>query len=139
MYRYLQYLCCIVFRDQIFACLKSIFEIYFSVQWVIAYKPHLYYFYILEPTKPLNVIAVNVSSTTLKVTWTEPERRNGILTGYTIYYRLIRNDRNENVTAAIVSQTISQTIFNLTGLGKNTICYCFFYTYLNWFTFLIRK
>ena len=89
--------------------------------------PDLYCFYILEPTKPLNVSAVNVSSTALKVTWMEPERRNGILTGYTIYYRLIRNDKNENVTAAaIVSQTISQTIFNLTGLGKNTICYCFF-------------
>ena len=94
----------------------------------------LYSFYILEPTKPLYVSAVNVSSTTLKVTWTEPERCNGILTGYTIYYRLIRNDKNENVTAAaIVSQTISQTFFNLTGLGKNRICYCFCFVFLHLF------
>ena len=52
---------------------------------------------LLVPTEPLNLRASNVSSQQLNVSWSEPERRNGILAGYTVYYKLLRNDKNENV------------------------------------------
>ena len=51
----------------------------------------------LVPTEPLNLRASNVTSQQLNVSWSEPERRNGILTGYTVYYKLLRDDKNENV------------------------------------------
>ena len=78
-------------------------------------------FYNLGPTKPLSVNAVNVSSTELNVTWMEPTRRNGIFTGYTIYYRLVKNDKNVNVAdnCSTVSKNTTQTSLNLSGLGKN--------------------
>ena len=54
----------------------------------------------LVPTEPLNLRASNVSSKQLNVSWSEPERRNGILTGYTVYYKLLRDDKNENFLGA---------------------------------------
>ena len=54
----------------------------------------------LVPTEPLNLRASNVSSQQLNVSWSEPEWRNGILTGYTVYYKLLRDDKNENVLGA---------------------------------------
>ena len=80
-------------------------------------------FYNLGPNKPLAVNAVNVSSTELNVTWMEPKRRNGILTGYTIYYKLVTNDKNENVTAnsSTFSKNTTHTSSKLVGLGKSII------------------
>ena len=88
------------------------------------------FFYNLGPTKPLAVNAVNVSSTELRVTWMEPKRRNGIFTGYTIYYRLVKNDKNVNVAdnSNTVSKNTTQTSFNVSGLGKN---FFLVYIYLN--------
>ena len=54
----------------------------------------------LVPNEPLNLRASNVSSQQLNVSWSEPERRNGILTGYTVYYKLLRDDKNKNVLGA---------------------------------------
>ena len=54
--------------------------------------------YSLVPTEPLNLRASNVTSQQLNVSWSEPERRNGILIGYTVYYKLLRDDKNENVS-----------------------------------------
>ena len=53
--------------------------------------------FLLEPTEPLNLRASNVNSQQLNVSWSEPERRNGILTVYTVYYKLLRDDKNKNV------------------------------------------
>ena len=60
----------------------------------------------------------------------EPEPPNGILTGYTIYSRRVKNDRNENVNPIItVSNITNQTFLLLSGLGKNRICNYFLHLY----------
>ncbi|XP_078047953.1 putative receptor-type tyrosine-protein phosphatase mosPTP-1 isoform X2 [Augochlora pura] len=38
------------------------------------------------PTKPLNLSSHDITSTTIELSWSEPERANGIITGYRIYY-----------------------------------------------------
>ena len=98
-------------------------------------------FYNLGPTKPLAVNAVNVSSTELNVTWTVPKRRNGILTGYTIYYRLVKNGKNENVAdnSSTVSKNTTQTSFNLSGLGKNFFFKFYFFSFKQIDIYLITK
>ncbi|XP_046863649.1 phosphatidylinositol phosphatase PTPRQ-like isoform X3 [Xenia sp. Carnegie-2017] len=49
------------------------------------------------PSEPRYVRALNVSSTQLNVSWDEPEKFNGVLLSYTVYYKLIRDDNNEVV------------------------------------------
>ena len=77
--------------------------------------------YLLVPTKPLNLRASNVTSQQLNVSWSEPERRNGILTGYTIYYKLLRNDRNDIVpgTTEREETTKNNPAVELKNLGKS--------------------
>ena len=75
----------------------------------------------LVPTEPLNLHAFNITSQQLNVSWSEPKRRNGILTNYTVYYKLLRNDKNENGPATAWEK---KTIFSnklsveLKNLGK---------------------
>ncbi|CAB4016473.1 phosphatidylinositol phosphatase PTPRQ, partial [Paramuricea clavata] len=49
------------------------------------------------PSAPLNVLASNDSSTRLNITWDEPEKFNGVLTRYTVYYKLVRDDNDVKV------------------------------------------
>ena len=58
----------------------------------------LFFSFYIVPTKPINLRASNLSSHQLNVSWNEPERRNGIITDYTVYYKLLRNDKNEIVS-----------------------------------------
>ena len=71
------------------------------------------------PTEPLDLQALNVSSQLLNVSWNEPQRRNGILTGYKVYYKLLQNDKKENVmqTTWNVTETENRTVL-LSDLGK---------------------
>ena len=75
----------------------------------------------LVPTEPLNLDAFNITSQQLNVSWSEPKRRNGILTNYTVYYKLLRNDKNQNGPATAWEK---KTIFSnklsveLKNLGK---------------------
>ncbi|XP_031831667.1 putative receptor-type tyrosine-protein phosphatase mosPTP-1 isoform X7 [Nomia melanderi] len=39
------------------------------------------------PTKPLNLSSHDITSTTIELSWSEPESANGIISGYRIYYR----------------------------------------------------
>lgn len=38
------------------------------------------------PSRPLNVTVLRVTSTSIDLSWTEPERPNGQITGYRLYY-----------------------------------------------------
>lgn len=38
------------------------------------------------PSKPLNLSVLEVTSTTIKITWREPEKLNGAIHGYRVYY-----------------------------------------------------
>ena len=76
---------------------------------------------LIAPTEPLNLLAFNLTSQELNVSWSEPERLNGILTHYTVYYKLLRNDKNEAVPGkAWETETIfsNRTNVVLKNLGK---------------------
>ena len=75
----------------------------------------------LVPTEPLNLRAFNLTSQRLNVSWSEPKRRNGILTNYIVYYKLLRNDKNQNVPGTTWNtETIysSKLTVELKNLGK---------------------
>ena len=77
--------------------------------------------FFLVPTEPLNLRAVNASSRQLNVSWSEPERRNGILIRYTIYYKLLRNDNNKIVSGTSWEKeeiANNKTSVPLRNLGK---------------------
>ncbi|XP_076619526.1 putative receptor-type tyrosine-protein phosphatase mosPTP-1 isoform X3 [Colletes latitarsis] len=38
------------------------------------------------PTKPLNLSSHGITSTTIELSWSEPENANGIISGYRVYY-----------------------------------------------------
>ena len=77
--------------------------------------------FLLVPTEPLNLRAFSLTSQQLNVSWSEPERPNGILTYYTVYYKLLQNHHDEAVpgttwkTKKIFS---NKTTVILNNLGK---------------------
>ena len=75
-----------------------------------------------EPTAPQNLRGFNISSTQLNLTWDEPKRRNGKLTSYTLYYKRIKDDSNQNVPS-LEWQSNSTTFPSavLIGLGENNL------------------
>lgn len=40
----------------------------------------------IAPSKPVNLSVLEVTSTTIKITWREPEKLNGAIHGYRVYY-----------------------------------------------------
>ncbi|XP_058130396.1 protein sidekick-2-like [Anopheles ziemanni] len=38
------------------------------------------------PTKPRNLSVLEITSTTIRISWLEPEKRNGVIHGYRVYY-----------------------------------------------------
>ena len=59
------------------------------------------------------VDVVNISDTTLLITWKPPIQPNGIITGYEVIYSVYKDDNN---IAAPVTSNISS--FNVTDLCK---------------------
>lgn len=41
------------------------------------------------PSKPQNVRVLDVTSTTVRISWTEPERPNGVIHAYRVYYMFL--------------------------------------------------
>uniref|UniRef100_A0A182PA14 Fibronectin type-III domain-containing protein n=1 Tax=Anopheles epiroticus TaxID=199890 RepID=A0A182PA14_9DIPT len=40
----------------------------------------------MVPTKPRNLSVLEITSTTIRISWLEPEKRNGVIHGYRVYY-----------------------------------------------------
>ena len=71
----------------------------------------------LAPSAPLNVTAVNTSSTSIRVNWEKPLVSNGIIRDYlVIYYRNLLGEANS--TKEIVDG--NTTVVELTDLDKYT-------------------
>jgi ephrin-B len=69
---------------------------------------------ILAPSAPLGVVAVADSSTSVSVTWSEPNMPNGIITRYEVTYT-----RNDVMDAAMQQMNItSGTTVQLLGLDE---------------------
>lgn len=59
---------------------------------------------------------VNVTNATVTLSWTPPDRPNGIITQYQIQYR--RSENSINITALnLTNDTLTS---NVTGLNSNT-------------------
>ena len=41
------------------------------------------------PSKPQNIRVLNITSTTIKIAWNEPERPNGVIHAYRVYYMFL--------------------------------------------------
>ena len=91
--------------------------------------------FIAEPSQPLNVTILRVTSTTIYLSWSQPEKPNGQIQGYRLYYMHamqthVRTVRN---TTAFIQ-------FELEHLGKWNLLelwYQFFF-FINYFQ-LFRK
>lgn len=44
------------------------------------------YFLLTVPSKPLRLTAYSINSSSMELSWLEPENKNGIILGYRIYY-----------------------------------------------------
>lgn len=45
-----------------------------------------FYFFVTEPSKPLNLTVIRATSTTIELSWVKPEHENGDIKGYRIYF-----------------------------------------------------
>lgn len=82
---------------------------------------HEAYLLFSVPSEPLKVNGFSDSSTELNITWNEPRKFNGVLTQYTVYFKLVRDDNNVTKTAEMESSVIvgiGQTTVILDKLGK---------------------
>ncbi|XP_028413457.1 titin-like isoform X1 [Dendronephthya gigantea] len=71
------------------------------------------------PSAPTNVKIISVSSSQLNITWQPPADPNGVITGYYITWRMIKNDLNQSVSvltrisSALSAKTRMHSIQNL--------------------------
>ena len=85
------------------------------------YASSCFFLSFLAPSAPRNLVAFNVSSTRLNITWNMPFRFNGILTQYTVYYKLVEDDNNQAVTGdspLLKTVPTNETTQILDSLGK---------------------
>ncbi len=75
------------------------------------------------PEAPVNVMAVEVNSTSVRVTWNPPSVTNGLLVSYTVYYSIV-NLMNSNVgpePSVSVDTTQEPLSVMLNGLVEFTV------------------
>jgi hypothetical protein len=79
------------------------------------------------PSKPQNVKVLNVTSTTIKIGWNEPERPNGVIHAYRVYYMFL----NQTLlhlpilkNGASTGMSFNYTLVNLSeyNLVQNILC-----------------
>ena len=86
------------------------------------YDVELVKFFLIAPTPPRNVEAVQLDSTSLEITWDQPEKLNGIIREYELWYSyyeatsLVQVENRKSIDA-IASP---QRRFVLKGLMMNT-------------------
>ncbi|XP_017785982.1 PREDICTED: tyrosine-protein phosphatase 99A isoform X2 [Nicrophorus vespilloides] len=69
------------------------------------------------PSEPLNLTVLNITSESIYLAWSEPEKKNGPITGYRIYY----NSRNITSVQSITSLDPNSSLqYNLTDLKPYT-------------------
>lgn len=65
------------------------------------------------PSKPLRLKAYDINSSSIDLSWSEPENKNGIIYGYRVYYM------HSNLTEVKTLEKSNATIkFELDELGK---------------------
>ena len=71
---------------------------------------------ITAPTAPKSLMIVNITNTTVSLSWMPPDTPNGIITQYQLQYR--RSDSSTNIISLnVTNDTLTYTV---TGLSSNT-------------------
>ena len=78
------------------------------------------YFLSLVPSAPANVKVIAISSTQLSVTWRPPSDPNGVITGYHLTWRMVKDDLNQSRDGQLKTLNLGRSASNHTidNLGK---------------------
>lgn len=78
------------------------------------------FFSFLDPDVPENVALVPISSTQLHLSWKTPLNKNGLISGYYITWRIVRNDTNHTVDGNLNTKIVNESTksYNVPNLGK---------------------
>lgn len=79
------------------------------------------------PTKPLNLSSHGITSTTIELSWAEPDYANGIISGYRIYYmhsnytdvQMYRTDEYDGPVIEFVLKELGELVISKTEQSKN--------------------
>lgn len=66
------------------------------------------------PSKPLNLSVLEVTSTTIKISWREPEKSNGAIHGYRVYYVHLRQNQTLLHLPILKSDAAVNSVFTYT-------------------------
>lgn len=72
--------------------------------------------FVSVPTKPQNFTSRGITSTTIELSWSEPESANGVITGYRVYY--LHSNYTDVQTLKIYDNSGPNVEFVLKDLGK---------------------
>ena len=72
--------------------------------------------FLTVPTAPRSLMVVNVTDTTVSLSWMPPNTTNGIITQYQLQYR--RSDSSTNITPLNI--TNANLTYTVTELSSNT-------------------
>ena len=75
-------------------------------------------FYLTVPTAPRSLMIVNITNSTVSLSWMSPEMPNGIITQYQLQYR--RSDSSNNSIFASMSISKDNLTYTMTKLTSNT-------------------
>lgn len=74
---------------------------------------YIFVFLLTVSSKPLNLTVLGVNSDAISLRWTEPERANGAINGYRIYFMYANYTDVRNIKISKGSQYIPYTLTNL--------------------------
>ena len=72
-------------------------------------------YFLTVPTPPRSLMIVNVTDTTVTLSWISPETPNGIITSYRVQYK--RSDRSSYTS---IDTNTTDLTYTVTGLSTNT-------------------
>lgn len=83
-------------------------------------KCHCYLLFAV-PSKPLNLTVLGVTEDSMNIRWMEPERANGAIEGYRIYYMFANYTDVQTLKLANGSPNIYYTLKNLSKFRMITV------------------
>ena len=93
-----------------------------AIDWTISILKHVDTFLFSAPSSPRNVQLLSVTDTSIKISWWEPARANGVLLGYRVYFlhrnftsvQTIRDNKSAMVeTLTRLSKYFTQLTFKM--------------------------
>ena len=106
-----------------------------AIDWTISILKHVDTFLFSAPSSPRNVQLLSVTDTSIKISWWEPARANGVLLGYRVYFlhrnftsvQTIRDNKSAMVETLTRLSKYNQLHVNLKSVFKNNLVYYEFF------------